>query len=296
MTVANWTRENLEQLIGQEETSSLEFKRSDALSNTEPHKKELVKDVTALANAAGGIIVYGIVERNGTATEIDEGCNVAPEWIEQVLESNAEPKVAGVVVQRIPLSEGRYAFAIEVPQATSLAPHQSKQHYQYFRRYGRKSLPMLDHEVRDLMRRGSVPDLYFKATLRHLRDDEFVIRFLICNRSPTPAEYGSATITVSNSINVRPGSNENHLSTAELMVDGRPVPAQSLTRVFGRNNHHPVFREMDWVWMEAVVTIQRRTSHAFAYSIACPGCTAGETGWLIRLDVDDAQVHWPARD
>jgi hypothetical protein len=45
------------------------------------------------------------------------------------------------------------AYAVDVPQATSRAPHQSKDH-RYYKRSNFESKPMEDYEVRDAMRRS----------------------------------------------------------------------------------------------------------------------------------------------
>ena len=55
--VADWLEGDVQALIGSEETSNLEFKASAALENTPKNKAELAKDVSAMANAAGGVIV-----------------------------------------------------------------------------------------------------------------------------------------------------------------------------------------------------------------------------------------------
>jgi hypothetical protein len=61
-----------------------------------------------------------------------------------------------MVIKQIALpSRGadKVAYAIEVPQATERAPHQSHRHI-YYKRFNFESVPMEDYEVRDLMRRS----------------------------------------------------------------------------------------------------------------------------------------------
>ena len=60
-----------------EESTELEYKRSFAKSNKD-WKKELAKDVSAMANSNGGIIVYGLKEK-----EISKGHSV-PEDISPI--------------------------------------------------------------------------------------------------------------------------------------------------------------------------------------------------------------------
>ena len=124
----DWTVADLEALIGSEETSNLEFKDGRSLLNEPKKKEEIARDVSAMANAAGGIIVYGLHETNGVATSI-AGCPAEygkAEWFDQVITNNIEPKVQGVVIKRIDLPEGKMALVVEIPKAMSFAPHQSK--------------------------------------------------------------------------------------------------------------------------------------------------------------------------
>lgn len=56
--VNEWVLADIEALVGSEEGSSLEFKASGSLQNNPHNQLELVKDITALANAAGGTIIH----------------------------------------------------------------------------------------------------------------------------------------------------------------------------------------------------------------------------------------------
>jgi hypothetical protein len=47
-----------------QESLTLEYKASGAVEKTEGKKMEIAKDVSALANAAGGQIVYGMTEHS----------------------------------------------------------------------------------------------------------------------------------------------------------------------------------------------------------------------------------------
>jgi len=60
-----WEEQDIQALIHEQrrENFQLEYKRSDSLAKTDPRKTEISKDVSAMANSAGGIIVYGIDEQ-----------------------------------------------------------------------------------------------------------------------------------------------------------------------------------------------------------------------------------------
>ena len=62
-----WTEDDLLSLIrdGAEEGPDLEYKRCAALQKHDPQRREISKDVSAMANSASGTIIYGMVERRG---------------------------------------------------------------------------------------------------------------------------------------------------------------------------------------------------------------------------------------
>ena len=57
-----WTLKRIENLIKDnvEENFELEYKGAGALSRDDGKKIEITKDVSALANSAGGFVIYGI--------------------------------------------------------------------------------------------------------------------------------------------------------------------------------------------------------------------------------------------
>ena len=104
----SWTFERLNHLVSGQvpESLTLEFKESTSLDKTESKRKELSKDVSAMANSAGGVIVYGVREdpKTHVAASLDEGVEVAeiaPDWIEQVADSNIQPKIDGLIVHMV---------------------------------------------------------------------------------------------------------------------------------------------------------------------------------------------------
>ena len=63
MTV-EWNEAALQQYINDEieESLTLDYKAADSLDKADKKKTEITKDVSAMANSAGGIIIYGISE------------------------------------------------------------------------------------------------------------------------------------------------------------------------------------------------------------------------------------------
>ena len=60
-----WTEDDLLLLIRDsvEEGPDLEYKRCAALKKDDPQRREISKDVSAMANSAGGTIICGMVEK-----------------------------------------------------------------------------------------------------------------------------------------------------------------------------------------------------------------------------------------
>jgi predicted HTH transcriptional regulator len=73
------TRADLQRLIDENlcESLTLDYKASPALNRNNDGRTELVKDVTAFANSAGGQIIYGIPEVNGVPQPLDDGVDRA---------------------------------------------------------------------------------------------------------------------------------------------------------------------------------------------------------------------------
>jgi hypothetical protein len=162
-----WTEDDLLSMRSDqaEESLSLEFKRSQALERSDKNKSELSKDISAFANSTGGDIVYGVAQAGKPPSkfgDIDEGIDaeiVSPEWVEQVLNSNIQPKIEGLRIHSIELPTlrpGRYVYAVHVP--TSYKVHQAHDK-RYYKRFNFESIPMDDYEIRDLRNRRERPEL-----------------------------------------------------------------------------------------------------------------------------------------
>jgi predicted HTH transcriptional regulator len=148
-----------------QESSYLEFKRGDALDTQDNKKSELVKDVTAFANANGGRIIYGIGEEKvngiGVADFIAPVTNatVTKEWITSVVFDKTSPRFSGFEVTEIALHEGR-AIIVDIEAAGTA--HQNLFDHRYHQRIGTVTRPLEDFQIRDLM----VYELSISPTVR----------------------------------------------------------------------------------------------------------------------------------
>jgi hypothetical protein len=154
------------------ESLTLEFKACDALTNKE-WKSELIKDVSAFANSAGGTLIYGIRESKKTheAESIDEGYavgEVKKERIEQTIDSNIKRRIDGVRYNVVNLDHtrpGRFLFVIYVPQSAR-SPHMAN--HKYYKRLEFESKAMEEYEVREKYGRKTFPS---KDVVEAWRDD-----------------------------------------------------------------------------------------------------------------------------
>ena len=153
------------------ESLTLEFKAAAALTKTEPAKLDITKDVSAMANADGGRIIYGIAERRdgrqrGTASGIDpiDAAAITMEWLDQVI-TMIRPKIAGVTITPVPLEEGPPSVCYVVDVPAGLTAHQALDRRYYQRSNGRAE-PMYDYQIRDVMARGDHPRVVVEIGLR----------------------------------------------------------------------------------------------------------------------------------
>ncbi|HYE32159.1 MAG TPA: ATP-binding protein [Methylomirabilota bacterium] len=156
-----WTLERIQALVDAkvEESTSLEYKSHRALGPSPSSKDELVKDVTAMANAAGGSIIYGVEEdpekRHLPGKIIPAQRSViSKEWIESVLAS-VSPKLDGLSITPITYQDDEHALYVVTVQQ-SVRAHQAKD-LKYYKRRNFRVDPMEDYEIRDINARGDHP-------------------------------------------------------------------------------------------------------------------------------------------
>ncbi|MBP1092957.1 AlbA family DNA-binding domain-containing protein [Bradyrhizobium diazoefficiens] len=195
-------RSDLEQLLadGAAEDTTLEFKDSRSLQRDEGKITELCINVSALANSAGGQIIYGINENKKTngPIEVDNGVtdpSITRDWISQILNARIKPRLPEYSIEPVLLSGTQLGFVISVPQSL-VGPHQAPDH-RYYQRLGLEVRAMEDYQIKDIMRRATTPDLF--VTLSFLEGNRETLRFReresrpfnlianIENRSPQPA-------------------------------------------------------------------------------------------------------------
>lgn len=170
-----WNQDKVQEYIDDkiQENLTLDYKAADALQKKDDKKKEITKDVSAMANSAGGIIIYGVREyKDKDLSFFPESIDpisqsqITKEWLQQVI-NTIRPKIDGIVITPIQIDRKSdlVVYVVEVPQSTTA--HQATD-YRYYKRYNSISSPMEDYEIRDIMGRQKFPtfDVFFKVNKR----------------------------------------------------------------------------------------------------------------------------------
>lgn len=145
-----------------EEGFHLEYKSAEGIKNN----GKIAKEVSAMANAAGGIIIYGIKEfddkdKNHLPEKITpiKIKSFSKEKLEQIIMDNVSPKLQGLLIHPIPLDkeENEVVYVVEIPQ--SVTAHQNTVDHKYYIRGNFQCVPMLDYQIRDIMNRRKHPQV-----------------------------------------------------------------------------------------------------------------------------------------
>ena len=131
---------------GMRESEVVEYKRAtNRFTDAENH--EIAKDISAMANSLGGIIIYGVAT-SGTDRTLPE--RIIPinivniETLDRVINSQIRPPIQGLRKKLIPTSEAKVVI-VEIPVSDD-PPHQSLYDKRYYRRSGSESLAM-EHDL-----------------------------------------------------------------------------------------------------------------------------------------------------
>jgi hypothetical protein len=128
------------------ESEVLEYKRASS-AFTDKSKKEIAKDVSAMANSLGGVIIYGVATDGDDKTlpvsikPIDRK-NV--ETLDRVINAQISPPIHGLRTRLIPADEPQ-VLVVDIPPSED-PPHQSLYDKLYYRRSGTECLPM-EHDL-----------------------------------------------------------------------------------------------------------------------------------------------------
>jgi hypothetical protein len=307
-------KSDLDRLITDDiqESLTLDYKAAAALGKSSDQRNELCKDISAFANSAGGQIIYGIEEKGHHPVRVQDtdgvpSADISREWVEQVIDSAVQPRIKDLHIQPIDVAEGRVAYVITIPQATTNAPHQAPDHKYYYRQNFR-SVPMEDYQVRDTMRRATTPELFIQlafASGTTFRVDyaphteiskPITLLASISNRSPQPAFHTIVRLGIDAALLL---SSPGDFEQLNQRVDADNVWQNWLERRLSSPPDLPIFKESE----------PRRVAFTFAYpsnlligdhlfyittSVQTPGYSATEK-WVIDQKGANLRLREPGQ-
>jgi hypothetical protein len=221
-----WDIEDVERLVteGVQENTHLEYKSINLLGKSSEQKMKIAKAVSAMANADGGVILFGVVEENHVPVRVEEGVDpkkTSREWLEQVIASRIKRKVPGVRIRPIPTgTDSRTLYAVLVPRSER-PPHQMPDGRFYIRRNFTIEV-MEEYEVRDAYARQAAPDVGLEVFFR--RRGACITRFPISWVDPDTPHTVEVNATLTNA-----GGGEVRAVLLTIVADARlmdekPVP------------------------------------------------------------------------
>lgn len=141
------------------ESEQLDYKQ-DLPGHQDSDRKEFVKDVTAMANARGGVLLFGVTEKrnNGRKTGYPEALvgvtgpvgDDELRRLETMIRDNTDPPLASCVAVPVSLADSKSVVAFGVPRSP-LAPHAvTVSSRTYWRRGNTGNYPLGTRELRQV--------------------------------------------------------------------------------------------------------------------------------------------------
>jgi hypothetical protein len=88
-------------------------------------KKEFLADVSSFSNTVGGHLIYGVQESNALPVDVlgvDGGADTSIQRLENLLRDGIQPRLPGVQIRTIPVTDSRVAIVLRIPKSWAL-PH-----------------------------------------------------------------------------------------------------------------------------------------------------------------------------
>lgn len=159
------TEDDIQHLITEEVREGKQLEYKEALpGDKDDDKKEFLADVSAMANASGGDIIFGVKEQrdeNGKSTGIltdpliglqDINPDFEIRRLENLLRDSVKPRILGVSFKAIPLSNGNIVLVLRVPRSwTPYHVVDFKKTWRFYSRNEAGKYPMDVMEVRNAM-------------------------------------------------------------------------------------------------------------------------------------------------
>lgn len=178
-----------------EENLNLDYKASGALDKQNNKTSEISKDVSAMANSDGGIIIFGISEDkiNKHLPEKIDPINrkeFPKEWLEQIIQDKIRPRISNFKIYPIDINDEQVVYVVEILKSNTAHQAFDKK---YYKRFNFQSTAMYDYEIRDILNRSKNPEISLDFKLRDQRT-KLVIRAV--NNGSVYAKYLNVKIKI----------------------------------------------------------------------------------------------------
>lgn len=166
------------------ENLKLDYKK-EIYGNSDADKRELLKDISAFANAQGGHLIIGIEETGGTPIAIEGVTLPNPDAellrIDSIIHNAIEPRVQNVRTRFVPLANGRGCIIARVPNSWQ-KPHRviAQNSNRFFVRNSRNITEPNVQELRMLFSQNGT----ILEKIRSYRDES--VQKIIGNNTPRP--------------------------------------------------------------------------------------------------------------
>lgn len=154
-----FTQEDIQSFIDNEieESIHLDFKSAGSLDKSDGKKKELSKDISAFANSDGGLIIYGIDERDHKAFGLSfiDGNTFTKEWLEQLINTTIQRRIPDLTIYPVRFDSKieQTIYVVKIPKSHD-TPHMARDK-RFYKRFNFESVMMEEYEVRELYGRTS---------------------------------------------------------------------------------------------------------------------------------------------
>ena len=155
--VNNLQKESLEEFLALrvQEGAYIDYKRKLSGKKKKEAHKEFLKDITAFANANGGLLVLGVKEPSEDQSVddqiigLEDGTELA-KTLERLAASSVEPRIPGLLVNPVTISDTHAVVAVYIPNSM-IKSHMVNymKDRTFFIRHTESSVPMATHEIRD---------------------------------------------------------------------------------------------------------------------------------------------------
>jgi hypothetical protein len=288
-----WNQARLQRYIdeGIEESLTLDYKAGEALLKRNGRSNEVAKDVSAMANSAGGVIIYGISEHAGPELQ-HRPAGFSPvtrrecsrETLEQIISSNIQPRISGIKIIPIPLEShpAEVIYVVTIPQSDTV--HQVVANKRYYKRFNFESVPMEDYEIRDVLNRVAHPNVEPRLGYMEVEETGQGWRWAVPIFAQNDAQVVAKDTTIT--VEFLDATEANQLSAEKFVVktQPRPSPHEMYIATFAEAIHRGLNKYFGTFW----VTIQEPQALLLRIQVFASGMRAKR--WLIKLNFGETSA------